>query len=186
MAVPSPPPRIPRSSSATRVIRRGALVLGWEPIVSQTRTCMGRVVTVTDVTNLVGGAPAPAVSGTWFEKLRPSDGTVLCRVARSQRADVDAAIASARAAQPDWAARTPVERGRLVREIALALQARREEAAQIVCDETGKSPELALGETVHDLSDAELRTLLSELGTLEAVTPTETEVVVPALGRGSQ
>jgi len=46
--------------------------------------------------------------------------------------------------------------------------------------------ELALGETVHDLSDAELRTLLSELGTLEAVTPTETEVVVPALGRGSQ
>src|SRR5439155_9590145 len=115
--------------------------------VSQPRTCMGRVVTVTDVTNLVGGARAPAVSGTWFEKLRPSDGTVLCRVARSQRADVDAAIASARAAQPDWAARTPVERGRLVRELALAVQARREEAAQIVCDETGKSLDLALGET---------------------------------------
>jgi alpha-ketoglutaric semialdehyde dehydrogenase len=108
---------------------------------------MGRVVTVTDVTNLVGGARAAAVAGAWFEKLRPSDGTVLCRVARSERADVDAAVASARGAQPDWAARTPVERGRLVRELALALQARREEAAQIVCDETGKSTELALGET---------------------------------------
>src|SRR5439155_16748904 len=115
--------------------------------VSQPRTCMGRVVTVTDVTNLVGGARAPAVSGTWFEKLRPSDGTVLCRVARSQRADVDAALASGSADQPEWAARTTVERGRLVHELDLAVQARREEAAQIVCDETGKSLDLALGET---------------------------------------
>jgi hypothetical protein len=55
----------------------------------------------------------------------------------------------------------------------------------------GKSPghvssELALGETLHDLSDTELRALLGELGNLEAVTPTETDVVAPAVGRGSQ
>src|SRR5439155_26007652 len=35
----------------------------------------------------------------------------------------------------------------LVRELALALQARREEASEFVADETGKSMELALGET---------------------------------------
>jgi aldehyde dehydrogenase (NAD+) len=40
-----------------------------------------------------------------------------------------------------------VERGELVRELALALRARREEAAAIVAEETGKSMELALGET---------------------------------------
>ena len=34
------------------------------------------------------------------------------------------------------------------------------------------------------LSDAELRTLLNELGDLQAVTPTEDDVVVPAIGRG--
>jgi hypothetical protein len=45
--------------------------------------------------------------------------------------------------------------------------------------------ELALGETLHDLSDTELRALLDELGSLEAVTPTETDVVAPAV-RGSQ
>jgi len=53
-------------------------------------------------------------------------------------------------------------------------------------DRNRTATELALGETLHDLSDTQLRALLNELGTLEAVTPTETEVVVPALGRGSQ
>ena len=56
-------------------------------------------------------------------------------------------MAAARAAQPGWAARTAVERGDVVRELALALHERREEAAEIVADETGKSLELALGET---------------------------------------
>jgi alpha-ketoglutaric semialdehyde dehydrogenase len=55
-------------------------------------------------------------------------------------------VGSARAAQRDWAAVPAVERGRLVRELALALQASREEAAELVVAETGKSLELALGE----------------------------------------
>ena len=44
--------------------------------------------------------------------------------------------------------------------------------------------ELAVGETLHDLSDAELKSLLDAFGSLEAVTPIETEVVVPAVSRG--
>src|SRR5206468_5135880 len=53
---------------------------------------------------------------------------------------------AARAAQPAWAGRTPVERGNVLREIALALRARREEAAELVAAETGKPLGLALGE----------------------------------------
>ncbi len=47
--------------------------------------------------------------------------------------------------------------------------------------------ELAVGETLQDLSDSDLRVLLDELATFEAVTPSETEVVVmPAIpARGS-
>jgi alpha-ketoglutaric semialdehyde dehydrogenase len=101
---------------------------------------------VIEVANLVGGERAPAASGATFEKLRPADGTSLCRVARSGAADVAAAVASARAAQQDWAARTAVERGRIVRELTLALQARREEAAELVAEETGKALELSAGE----------------------------------------
>jgi aldehyde dehydrogenase (NAD+) len=67
-------------------------------------------------------------------------------VPRSGADDVAAAVAAARRVQPGWAAVTPVERGRLVREIALALDERREEAADLVVAETGKARELALGE----------------------------------------
>jgi alpha-ketoglutaric semialdehyde dehydrogenase len=104
------------------------------------------VVSVEEVPNLIDGRAAPAAGGRSFEKLRPADGSVLCRAARSGAAEVEAAIAAARRAQPDWAARTPVARGDIVREIALALRDRREEAAAVVAAEVGKALDLALGE----------------------------------------
>jgi acyl-CoA reductase-like NAD-dependent aldehyde dehydrogenase len=104
---------------------------------------MARIV---DVSNLISGREEPAASGSTFEKLRPADGSPLCNVARSSATDVEAAVASARGAQPDWAARTPIERGELVREVALRLREARDAAARYVVDETGKSLELALGE----------------------------------------
>jgi aldehyde dehydrogenase (NAD+) len=61
--------------------------------------------------------------------------------------DVAAAVSAARAAQPAWAERTAVERGDIVRELALLLRERREEASAIVAAETGKPMELALAET---------------------------------------
>lgn len=43
--------------------------------------------------------------------------------------------------------------------------------------------ELAVGDSFHDVSDSELRALLDDLATFEALTPAETEIVVPAPGR---
>ena len=100
-----------------------------------------------DISNLIAGDDVPTSSGRTFEKLRPADGSLLCRVARSDAVDVDCAVTAARVARADWAARTPVERGHLLRELTLALQARREEFAKLVVEETGKSLELALAET---------------------------------------
>jgi aldehyde dehydrogenase (NAD+) len=99
-----------------------------------------------DVPNLVDGEERPAASGAWVDKLRPADGGHLCRLARSAAGDVDAAVAAARRAQEDWADRTAVERGDVVREIALELRRRREELAEVVAAETGKAISLALGE----------------------------------------
>src|SRR5436190_527536 len=106
---------------------------------------MSATVALEQVSNLIGGNAAQARAGT-FEKLRPDDGTLLCRVPRSGKEEVVAAVAAASAAQPAWAARTAVERGELVRELALALRARREEAAELVAAETGKPMSLALAE----------------------------------------
>lgn len=100
-----------------------------------------------DVLNLVGGRGVPSASGEWLEKLRPADGSLLCRVARSGGKDVASAVAAARAAQPAWAELTPVQRGDVCRELALLLRDRREEASEIVAEETGKPLALALGET---------------------------------------
>jgi alpha-ketoglutaric semialdehyde dehydrogenase len=103
-------------------------------------------VTAEDALNLIDGDARPAAAGAWLDKLRPADGSALCRVARSGAADVDTAVQAARAAQEAWAERTAVERGDLVREIALALRERRGELAAAVVDETGKTEALALGE----------------------------------------
>jgi aldehyde dehydrogenase (NAD+) len=99
-----------------------------------------------EVPNLIDGEAAPPAAGDWLEKRRPADGEHLCRLARSGVADVAVAVAAARRAQPAWAERTVVERGDLVREIALALRGRREELAEVVAAETGKPDALALGE----------------------------------------
>src|SRR5436190_934342 len=115
-------------------------------LLSQTRTCMAKAMGADEVPNVIAGEHAGAPARGWFEKLRPADGEPLCRVARSGGAEVDAAVSAARAAQASWAAETPVERGRIVREIALALHARRDEAAELVAEETGKAPELARAE----------------------------------------
>ena len=100
-----------------------------------------------EVPNLIAGERVAARSGRWLDKLRPADGSLLCRLARSDADDVDRAVAAARAAQPAWAERTPVERGEILRELAQLLRERRDEASQIVAAETGKPLELAFGET---------------------------------------
>ena len=102
---------------------------------------------VADVENLIDGRLVPARSGEWLEKIRPADETTLCRVARSGADDVADAVAAARAAQPAWAERTAVERGDVVRDLALLLREQREEASAIVAEETGKPLDLARGET---------------------------------------
>ena len=100
-----------------------------------------------EIPNLIGGEERPAASGEWLEKRRPADGEPLLRLARSGAGDAAAAVAAARSAQPDWAGRTVVERGDLMRDVALLLRERRDEATELVAEETGKSLALARGET---------------------------------------
>jgi hypothetical protein len=49
-----------------------------------------------------------------------------------------------------------------------------------------KPAELATGETLHDLSESELRSLLREIAALDGMTSSETEVVIPSVGKGTQ
>jgi len=98
------------------------------------------------VPNSIGGDDRPAAAGEWFDKVNPATGERLCEVARSRRADVDAAIVAALAAQPAWAETTPVRRGEILRDVANAMHERRVDIARVVALETGKSMKDALGE----------------------------------------
>jgi aldehyde dehydrogenase (NAD+) len=97
--------------------------------------------------NRIAGADRPALAGEWFDKLNPATGAPLARIARSRAADVDQAVAAARAAQPAWGALPGVRRGEILYAVAGALAARRAEVARVVALETGKSFAHALGET---------------------------------------
>ncbi|MBM3779802.1 MAG: aldehyde dehydrogenase family protein [Acidimicrobiia bacterium] len=99
------------------------------------------------VPNQIAGHEQPAASGQTFAKLDPANGREVCRVARSAAADVDAAVAAARAAQPAWGATTVVRRGEILRGIAILMQQHREALAALVARETGKSLKDARSET---------------------------------------
>ncbi len=100
-----------------------------------------------EVDNFIDGAECPALDGARFQKLAPATGEPLSSVAASQRADVEAAVAAAKRAQPEWAGLTPVQRGDALRRIAGLLERDRDQIAAIVSAETGKAPKDALGET---------------------------------------
>jgi aldehyde dehydrogenase (NAD+) len=100
-----------------------------------------------EIPNWVDGEERPALHGGLFEKLNPTDSSLLYRVARSNAADVRAAVQAACEAQPNWADTPPVRRGQILHAVAMELEKRREEVARTVALETGKSYRDALGET---------------------------------------
>jgi acyl-CoA reductase-like NAD-dependent aldehyde dehydrogenase len=96
--------------------------------------------------NWIDGHESFAAGGEEFPKLNPADGREIFRVARSRRADVDAAVQAALKAQPSWAAWTPVARGDVLRQASMLMKERAKQLASVVSLETGKSLKDALGE----------------------------------------
>jgi acyl-CoA reductase-like NAD-dependent aldehyde dehydrogenase len=78
--------------------------------------------------------------------LEPATERVLAEVPRATAADVDAAVAAARAAYPAWRAVAPADRARLLRALAAAIDDRREELATLEARNAGKPIGDARGE----------------------------------------
>ncbi|MFC5435807.1 aldehyde dehydrogenase family protein [Rhodanobacter umsongensis] len=82
------------------------------------------------------------------ERCAPFDGTLrLGEFALASQADVDAAMAAARAAYPAWRATPVAERARLLRRVGTLLEERVYEIAAAMVLEVGKNRMEALGET---------------------------------------
>ena len=86
---------------------------------------------------LIGGEFVDAIDGATIEVLDPHDGSVLAHVAEAKAADIDKAVAAAKAAAHGWA-RTPAsERGRLLLKLADAIEDKADELALLETRDTG-------------------------------------------------
>src|SRR3984885_9437400 len=90
---------------------------------------------------LINGQLIPGA--TTLDVINPATGKLLTRCARADKAQLDAAVAAAKAAFPAWAA-TPIEsRRQALGRIADALEARSAEFARLLTEEQGKPLALA-------------------------------------------
>ena len=79
------------------------------------------------------------VSGTaHYDNISPADGSVIATVIRSGQAEVDAAVAAGRKAQPDWAASPTEKRADVMEAFAHIIREHADELAQLDCEDTGK------------------------------------------------
>ena len=68
--------------------------------------------------NFIGGKWTAPKSGRYFENTSPVTGQVLCEVARSEAADIDAALDAAHAARAAWGRTSTTERAVILNKIA--------------------------------------------------------------------
>ena len=68
--------------------------------------------------NYINGRMVPPVSGHYFENTSPVNGRVLCEIARSEAADIEAALDAAHAAKDGWGKTSVAERSLILNRIA--------------------------------------------------------------------
>ncbi|MFJ1669752.1 aldehyde dehydrogenase [Streptomyces bottropensis] len=88
-----------------------------------------------DTRHWIGGRRV--ASAETFTDVSPIDGRVLGEIARAGTAEVEAAVAAARAAFPGWAATSPAERARVLHAVADGVEKRIEELAIVETNDNG-------------------------------------------------
>ncbi|MDJ0614585.1 MAG: 5-carboxymethyl-2-hydroxymuconate semialdehyde dehydrogenase [Rhizobiaceae bacterium] len=91
------------------------------------------------VLNHINGENRPAISGETFKNHSPVDETEICTVAKSSKADIDAAANAAKEAFPAWRDMDGAARKKILHAIADGIVARAEEIALCECWDTGQA-----------------------------------------------
>lgn len=94
-----------------------------------------------EIAHFIGGESAPASNGSTFESHDPHDGSLLAIVARGSAEDGKRAIAAARQAFDSgaWPRMAPKERAKILHAVADAVDAHREELADLETRDAGKT-----------------------------------------------
>jgi aldehyde dehydrogenase (NAD+) len=153
--------------------------------------------------NFIGGEWVAAKSGARFQNNNPADKReVVADYPQSGEGEARAAIEAARAAQAGWGAQTPVARGRVLSKLSETLATRKNELAELLTREEGKTLAESQGEVQravdifrffgglsytlggqtipHDLPGNLLYTTREPLGVVALITPWNFPVAIPA------
>jgi malonate-semialdehyde dehydrogenase (acetylating) / methylmalonate-semialdehyde dehydrogenase len=152
--------------------------------------------------NHINGGRAASVSTRAQEVFNPATGVATGRVSLSNAADVDAAVAAAKAAFPKWADTPPIRRARLMNRFLALMNEHRDELARAITLEHGKVfsdaqgevdrgidiiefacgiPQLLKGDYTDQVSTGiDNWTMRQPLGVVAGITPFNFPVMVPA------
>ncbi|MCK9812595.1 methylmalonate-semialdehyde dehydrogenase (acylating) [Pseudomonas chlororaphis] len=153
------------------------------------------------ITNWISGTRTQATSGQQQPVYNPATGVVTGTVQLASHADVDSAVASAKAAFPAWSNLSPLRRSRVLNKFLALLNEHRDDLARLITAEHGKVFTDAQGEVMRGIEIVEFAcgapqllktdftdqvstnidnwTLRQPLGVVAGVTPFNFPVMVP-------
>tara|TARA_R110000868_G_scaffold203445_2_gene451295 strand:- start:1808 stop:3319 length:1512 start_codon:yes stop_codon:yes gene_type:complete len=153
------------------------------------------------IVNWVSGALVNSTSGQQLPVYNPATGVVTGQVQLASHADVNAAVASAKAAFPAWSNLSPLRRSRVLNKFLALLNEHRDDLARLITAEHGKVFSDAQGEVMRGIEIVEFAcgapqllktdfsdqvstnidnwTLRQPLGVVTGITPFNFPVMVP-------
>ncbi|MBE2262513.1 MAG: CoA-acylating methylmalonate-semialdehyde dehydrogenase [Burkholderiaceae bacterium] len=156
---------------------------------------------IANISHYINGARSTAPVARSQDVFNPATGDVTGRVALASRADVDAAVAAASAAFPDWADTPPIRRARVMFKFLELLNQHKDDLARMITAEHGKVFTDAQGEVSRGIDIVEFAcgipqllkgdftdqvstgmdnwTLRQPLGVVAGITPFNFPVMVP-------
>ena len=113
---------------------------------------------MSEIVHFIDGKLVPGQSGRSQPVFDPATGTSQSSVTLASDAEVDAAVAAARAAWPAWAKSSPLKRARVLDRFKMILWERASELAHAISAEHGKTHDDALGEVTRGIEVVEFAT----------------------------
>jgi len=149
----------------------------------------------------IDGTHTPSAGNRTADVFNPATGEAIRKVALANKADVDRAVAAARAAFPGWRETTPLKRARILTRFRELMEAHRQELVRLISEEHGKTlldaagslqrgieviefasgaPHLLKGEHAEDVGrGVDCHSVLQPVGVCVGITPFNFPAMVP-------
>jgi malonate-semialdehyde dehydrogenase (acetylating)/methylmalonate-semialdehyde dehydrogenase len=118
---------------------------------------------IIDIHHWIKGVPAAGISNRFANVYHPATGRIQSRVPLATESEVNAAVAAAAAAFPDWSAQPPLRRARVLFRFREIFERRLDEVAALINREHGKVFSDARGEATRGLEVVEFATGIPQL-----------------------